>query len=335
MSDAVPSSASASASGDPKPGSIASATSSAASAPPPSNASSAATASAARSANTTAAAAATDSKAQPKPQSKLKPSPLDQLSQLPPHLKLQILSILQQQNAPADSKDNKQPSSKSLTAAAADAAAAAAPSEMGPAPVLYSLDSIRAEACKRLSPTALRALQTDGYVVLDNVLGAETCTALHTELTNPSVLSQLKPAGMRKGWKQSDTRGYVTRHFHVSVECELMVDGALWFVLFRVCSDKICWLHSDDQNLPPRLRSAMAALDSFRSELNASVALGCSETHTQLALYDGGGARYVRHSDTYEGGPKRRLTLLYYINPNWVSGYGRGCSRSCSLLCSF
>ncbi len=241
------------------------------------------------------------------------------MSALPPHLKLQILSILKQNpleqpSAQPDSKSAAAAASGGVTAtdatsAATSAAAAAAATktadseieDIGPPPLVYSTTNIKSEHCLRLSPAQLTELQTAGYIICDGVLGADKCTALHADLTssaaNNKLMERLKPAGMKKGWKQSDTRG-----------------------------DTICWLHSDDTDLPPSLRHAMSVLDSYRTELNRSVDLKSEITHTQLALYSGGGARYVRHCDTYPGGPKRRLTVIYYVNPGWEKEHG-GCLR--------
>lgn len=40
-------------------------------------------------------------------------------------------------------------------------------------------------------------------------------------------------------------------------------------------------------------------------------------SQTQIALYPGGGARYIRHLDSTPKGPDRRLTCLFYLNENW------------------
>jgi len=47
------------------------------------------------------------------------------------------------------------------------------------------------------------------------------------------------------------------------------------------------------------------------------VGFGCERTQIQLACYDGGGTRYVRHVDSVAGGPQRRLTAIFYPNAEW------------------
>jgi SM-20-related protein len=83
----------------------------------------------------------------------------------------------------------------------------------------------------------------------------------------------------------------------------------------------MCWLHLED-DLPVPLRHFLDAVLCHRDELVAVAGLKSSEVQIQLALYPGDGARYVRHRDTYPGGPQRTLTCVYYLNDTWQQGDG-------------
>eukprot|EP00462_Mataza_sp_D1_P014498 CAMPEP_0175164966 /NCGR_PEP_ID=MMETSP0087-20121206/26758_1 /TAXON_ID=136419 /ORGANISM="Unknown Unknown, Strain D1" /LENGTH=247 /DNA_ID=CAMNT_0016454159 /DNA_START=30 /DNA_END=773 /DNA_ORIENTATION=+ len=88
-------------------------------------------------------------------------------------------------------------------------------------------------------------------------------------------------------------------------------------------NDYHCWLHEDKiDRYPPPLAKALSVLLALQTELNSAVGLGSPKSEIQLACYPGGGARYVRHRDTFPGGPQRKLTLLYYFNPTWTEGDG-------------
>ena len=42
----------------------------------------------------------------------------------------------------------------------------------------------------------------------------------------------------------------------------------------------------------------------------------------QLAHYPGGGERYVRHRDAFQGQSNRRVTAIYYANLDWRPEHG-------------
>ncbi len=63
------------------------------------------------------------------------------------------------------------------------------------------------------------------------------------------------------------------------------------------------------------------------AELNRAAWLGCRTFQHQLAHYPGGGARYQRHRDALAGAgspshPRRLVTAIYYLNPNWTPADG-------------
>jgi len=86
------------------------------------------------------------------------------------------------------------------------------------------------------------------------------------------------------------------------------------------------WIHSSDpahqQLVPSSIISAVNTLDELRLELNKAVEFKSKRHQVQVACYPGQGARYVRHLDALPPGPDkprgRRLTALYYMNPEWT-----------------
>lgn len=74
-------------------------------------------------------------------------------------------------------------------------------------------------------------------------------------------------------------------------------------------------------------------LQELQRELNSVYGFGCTRTSTMLTRYPGGGARYAKHLDAPPAqasdnvGEQRRLTAVYYVNPNWEPQHG-GCLRA-------
>mmetsp|Transcript_25308 Transcript_25308/g.40593 ORF Transcript_25308/g.40593 Transcript_25308/m.40593 type:complete len:208 (+) Transcript_25308:419-1042(+) len=107
--------------------------------------------------------------------------------------------------------------------------------------------------------------------------------------------SILKPASMKgkSSWKQSNLRGDLTT-----------------------------WINpTNEENLA--IRKVVKALENIKLDLNSAIDFKCEKVSVQAAVYPGNGARYVRHKDSYPGGgPQRRITILYYLNPEWQEGDG-------------
>lgn len=84
--------------------------------------------------------------------------------------------------------------------------------------------------------------------------------------------------------------------------------------------DLICWLDPAEEGLT----ELVGYFEQLRSELNARAFVGLRDCELQLAHYPGGGARYVRHRDALRGapGPKRRVTAILYLNPDWRPEHG-------------
>lgn len=73
----------------------------------------------------------------------------------------------------------------------------------------------------------------------------------------------------------------------------------------------------------------LAQFVALRDELKRALGFVASRVSMMVARYPGGGARYARHLDAIpeHKGAKRRLTVIYYANPDWNPDDG-GCLRT-------
>lgn len=97
--------------------------------------------------------------------------------------------------------------------------------------------------------------------------------------------------------------------------------------------DSMCWLRNDSPLStsshisiipPPTLSYIISCLNSSIAALSSlSSSFPIIPSSTQLAVYSGDGARYVRHRDSHDkGGPHRRLTCIWYGNNDWQHEHG-------------
>ena len=146
----------------------------------------------------------------------------------------------------------------------------------------------------------IRALDSPGYFVCDGVLGPEAARAIHAEAHRIAHTAQLHPAKISREAKQEQS----------------------------LRNDLITWIQRESAG--PVLIPLLDLFDSLRNQLNETAWLGLGRYDVQLALYPGGGARYVRHLDTFRAGAaanatpssNRRLTAIYYANPEWMPEQG-------------
>ena len=140
----------------------------------------------------------------------------------------------------------------------------------------------------------IQSLGERGWFTRASFLGEAEARAIHAEAQARVEAGQLRPAGIRRGadhMLDRDTRG-----------------------------DFITWVKEEEQGSAiSRLREAYATLGEA---LSAEAYLGLGRFDLQLAWYPGNGARYARHFDAFPGQSNRRVTALYYLNPNWVPAHG-------------
>ncbi|WP_225408797.1 2OG-Fe(II) oxygenase [Stigmatella hybrida] len=139
----------------------------------------------------------------------------------------------------------------------------------------------------------IEALGTQGFFVRTAFLGEEQARAIHAQAQARAASGGLRPAAIRRGADRSE-------------------DTA-------VRGDFITWLSPEPGSALGGLWEAFAALGEA---LSRAAYLGLGRFDVQLAHYPGGGAHYVRHRDAFPGQSNRRLTAIYYANPDWRPAHG-------------
>jgi SM-20-related protein len=142
-----------------------------------------------------------------------------------------------------------------------------------------------------LTDPEVERLAAGGAVVRDGLLGPRRAAAIRPALER--YLPQLFPAGVGRG--QARSAG--------------------------VRSDAIAWLELDDE---PALEPLGRAFDALAAEVARAAGLGLVRREVQLARYLPGGVGYGRHVDAFSQGPpgpRRRVTCLYYANPDWCPAH--------------
>jgi SM-20-related protein len=187
------------------------------------------------------------------------------------------------------------------------AAAAAAPTQRRSS---VAIDPPVQQPSPFFTPADLFVLQADnsagpGAIVRDRLLGRDTAAAASAAARHLRSEGHLRPAGMGAGatqWQDDSSRG-----------------------------DHILWLTGGIAGQPdgawPGLEAALRKLTALGAELRANCpALQLSaRASVQLAWYPGDGAGYVRHLDagsSSSSGGVRRVTALYYLNPDWCERDG-------------
>jgi SM-20-related protein len=145
-----------------------------------------------------------------------------------------------------------------------------------------------------LVASEVRALTEPGVLVRDGWLGQAAAGAVLGEVETLVHAGALRPAGVSRG-----------AHHRVDAETR---------------GDAIAWLAPEAAG--PALAALLAGFDALREALSREAYLGLARTEVQLARYPGGGAGYRRHRDAFPGRSNRRVTALYYLNPDWQPAHG-------------
>ncbi|WP_224249948.1 2OG-Fe(II) oxygenase [Hyalangium gracile] len=139
----------------------------------------------------------------------------------------------------------------------------------------------------------IAALGTKGFFVRDTFLGRERASSVHAEARQRAQTGGLKPAGIRRGADRTEDT--------------------------TVRGDFITWVVPGPDTALGSLWQSFAELGEA---LSTGAYLGLGRFDLQLAHYPGGGARYVRHRDAFPGQSNRRVTAIYYANPDWQPEHG-------------
>ncbi len=128
------------------------------------------------------------------------------------------------------------------------------------------------------------ALAGPGFIILDNIFPATLTRDLVALIGSRE--DQLKRAGIgREGDYQLND---------------------------SVRGDAIQWLEAEDVTVTEFL----SAMDKLRQALNERLYIGLSDYEAHFASY-APGAFYKKHRDAFRGKPGRKLSSVFYLNPDW------------------
>ncbi len=86
----------------------------------------------------------------------------------------------------------------------------------------------------------------------------------------------------------------------------------------EIRGDSICWITAP---LLPAERALLERLEQLRLQLNAQAYLGLFDLELHHAWYPPG-AGYARHVDQPHGHAQRQVSLVLYLNQNWMPATG-------------
>lgn len=143
-----------------------------------------------------------------------------------------------------------------------------------------------------LSAFELTSLSSSGFFYRDDFLPTSTANRIRSEALSLVSRGALRAAGFGRDG-QTDA---------------------------RVRGDQLCWMEKSSAG--SGTRALMLAFEKLRQTVNRELYLGVSRYEMQLAHYPAGSLGYKKHLDAFRGGPNRRLTAIYYLNPTWKPGQG-------------
>eukprot|EP00759_Apiculatamorpha_spiralis_P022183 PhF_6_TR26517/c0_g1_i1/m.38343/K09592/EGLN, HPH; hypoxia-inducible factor prolyl hydroxylase len=155
-----------------------------------------------------------------------------------------------------------------------------------------------------LHSKAIEDLNTRTFSVLDGFLGQEFASALRGEIQRLNDSGTLSPG-------------------------ELAAEEGFWKTRYDATkrNDLVKWIYTEDQMKDlPSTRQYCEAIKEFVGVLKPHIESlakvpSLENTTIMLALYPGGGSRFIRHIDN----PNRNgrvLTCVYYLNENWTPEHG-------------
>lgn len=135
-----------------------------------------------------------------------------------------------------------------------------------------------------------KALETQGYIILNNALTVESIDSLFIHLKSMNQ-EKFRRAGIGR-----------EQDFHINR---------------FVRTDKISWIKEADN----RLHDYLKWIEELRQRLNRQLFLGLFDYECHFAHYPPG-AFYKRHYDAFRGQSNRVVTTILYLNPHWSSSDG-------------
>ncbi|MFT7131071.1 MAG: SM-20-related protein, partial [Gammaproteobacteria bacterium] len=153
-----------------------------------------------------------------------------------------------------------------------------------------SAEDAREAADKSLFEAISNDIATDGYSVRCNVLGPDLLAGLSSHVQNMDP-SSFKKAGV--GRKQQHSLNNLVR------------------------TDEICWISGDSEAESAWIKWA----ESLQRYLNRSMFLGLFSFESHFAHYAKGDF-YKKHQDSFKGEANRVLSIVVYLNKEWLADDG-------------
>lgn len=97
------------------------------------------------------------------------------------------------------------------------------------------------------------------------------------------------------------------------------VGGGAAKVVSELRGDHIQWLERDDTH--PAVQHYLTRLETLRQAVNQTFFLGLHELEAHFAAYPAG-AFYKRHLDRFRDDDRRALTVILYLNADWLAEDG-------------
>ena len=134
------------------------------------------------------------------------------------------------------------------------------------------------------------ALSDEGYIVIPNALDADVLSGLQQRVTNLSP-EQWLSAGVGRDTDFQQNK--------------------------KIRSDNIFWISTSD----PQESAFLQNMELLRQGLNQRLYMGLFDFESHFATYPKG-AFYQRHVDALRGRSNRVLTVILYLNDDWLANDG-------------
>ncbi len=138
----------------------------------------------------------------------------------------------------------------------------------------------------------ITALADPGWCVVPDFLSATETAALRSECLAAHASGAFHAAGVGKGVAE--------------VRTEIRGDQVLWI---------------DETVAGPATRAIQEKLEGLRCAVNQSLYLGLFDVELHFAAYPPGSG-YRRHLDRFQSDDRRTLTVIVYLNENWMAADG-------------
>ena len=88
----------------------------------------------------------------------------------------------------------------------------------------------------------------------------------------------------------------------------------------QIRGDAIYWI-DNEENTDTSLHAYLSKTQQVAQILNQSLFLGLFEFETHFAIYQPG-TYYKKHIDQFAAAKERKISFVYYLNPNWTDEMG-------------